>query len=39
MKLWSSSGLATIVLAALVGGLWAQTGSKSVPSDPWNTHG
>src|SRR5271157_2727801 len=35
MRLWSDIGLATIVLATLAGGAWAQTGSKSAPPDAW----
>ena len=35
MRLWPDIGLATIVLAALAGGAWAQSGSKSAPADAW----
>ena len=35
MRLWPDIGSATIVLAALIGGAWAQTGSKSATSDGW----
>ena len=35
MRPWPDIGLATIVLAALAGGAWAQTGSKSAPAVAW----
>jgi hypothetical protein len=35
MRRWLDIGLATIVLAALAGGAWAQTRSKSAPAEAW----
>ena len=35
MRLWPHIGSTTIMLAALVGGAWAQGGPKSQPSDAW----